>query len=54
MHPGIFNGPESTQVSSDAYSVERPVSRMHREHFRVLRLYLAYASLELEQYFGSD
>ena len=36
MHPGIFNSPESTPVSSDADSVERPVSRMHREHFWVL------------------
>ena len=35
MHPGIFNGPKSTRVTSDASSVERP----HREHTRVLRQY---------------
>ena len=28
--------------------------RTHREHLWVLRLYLAYAYLELEQYLGSD
>ena len=50
MHPGIFNGPESTQVTSGGTAG----LRMHREHFQVLRLYLAYAYLELEQYSGSD
>ena len=52
MHPGIFNSPKSTRVTSDASSVERP----HRERIEKTSGFydstrvLAY--LELEQCLG--
>ena len=52
MHPGIFNSPKSTWVTSDAFSVERP----HRERIEKTSGFydstrvLAY--LELEQCLG--
>ena len=52
MHPGIFNGPESTQATSDAYLVERPVPPTHQEDFRVLQLYLTWCVLRIGTVLG--
>ena len=54
MHPGIFNGPESTRVSSDADSMnEQFRERIENTSGFEVRTWLD-AFLELEQYLGSN
>ena len=54
MHPGIFKGPESTQVSSDADSM----NGQFRERIENISGFQVHTWLdafsELEQYSGSD
>ena len=54
MHPGIFNGPESTRVSSDADLMNGQYrERIENTNGFEVRTWLDAFS-ELEQYSGAD